>query len=166
MYACANPLTHGILKKEWVFDVSVGPDFPDAQRDVIPSFLAGLDSGQLGPRPAGGRATDAASFANEKSLRQGVDDGTVPVSRIDDMIMRRLVPGFRVGVFDNPAKRKGDDISTQERRTAAVDIIAAGSVLLKNDRILPLGPNVKSIAIIGSRRQLRRRWWWSRVRLM
>jgi beta-glucosidase len=151
IYACANPLTLGILKKEWGFDGSVGPDFPDAQRDVIPSFLAGLDSGQYGPRPAGGRATDAASFANEKSLRQGVDDGTVPISRIDDMIMRRLVPSFRIGVFDNPAKRKGDDISTQERRTAAVDVITAGSVLLKNQgSILPFGPNVKSVAIIGT----------------
>ncbi len=126
------------------------PDFPDAQRSIIPAFLAGLDSGTMAAAP--GRAgSDASTFAGQKSLRAGVDDGSVPVSRINDMILRRLVPAFRIGVFENPATRKGTDVSTQERRTAAADLIAAGSVLLKNDGgILPFGATVKSVAIIGT----------------
>lgn len=150
-YACENSHLLGILKDEWGFDGTVVPDYPDAQRTIVPAFLAGLDSGTMAPRTPGGRGGDASAFAGEKSLRQGVDEGTVPVSRIDDLIMRRLVPGFRIGVFDNPAKRKGDDISTAERRAAAVDLITAGSVLLKNaGGILPFGVNVKSVAIIGT----------------
>ena len=150
LYACENPHILGILKKEWGFDGAVVPDFPDAQRTIVPAFLAGLDTGAIAPR-APGRAGDAGSFEGQKSLRQGVDDGTVPVSRIDDIILRRLVPGFRIGVFDNPAQRKGDDISTQQRRTAAADLVTAGSVLLKNEgSILPLKTTVKSVALIGT----------------
>ncbi len=149
-YACENAHTLGILKNEWGFDGTVVPDFPDAQRSIIPAFLAGLDSGTMASAP--GRAgSDASTFAGQKSLRAGVDEGLVPVSRIDDMILRRLVPAFRIGVFENPATRKGTDISTPERRTAAADLIAAGSVLLKNaGGILPFGAGVKSVAIIGT----------------
>lgn len=92
------------VKKEWGFDGTVVPDFPDAQRTIIPAFLAGLDSGTIAPRAPGGRG-DAASFSGEKSLREGVDQGLVPTSRIDDMIMRRLAPAFRIGVFNNPPTR-------------------------------------------------------------
>ena len=149
VYACENSDMLGILKKEWGFDGAVVPDFPDAQRTIIHAFLAGLDSGTIAPRAPGGRG-DAASFAGEKSLREGVDEGLVPIRRIDDMIVRRLAPAFRIGVFDYPAIRKGPDISTPERRAAAARLIEAGSVLLKNNNgVLPLGPNVKSVAIIG-----------------
>lgn len=148
-YSCENAFTLGILKKDWGFDGTVVPDFPDGQRTIIHAFLAGLDSGTMAPA-TGGRG-DAGTFAGEKSLRQGVDEGLVPVSRIDDMILRRLVPAFRIGVFDNPATRKGPDISTAERRAGAAEIIEAGSVLLKNTNgVLPFGPNVKTVAIIGT----------------
>jgi len=52
-YACEHPHILGILKKEWNFDGSVGPDFPDAQRSIIPAFLAGLDSGTMAASSGG-----------------------------------------------------------------------------------------------------------------
>src|SRR6185437_4572676 len=148
-YSCENSFTLGILKNDWGFDGTVVPDFPDGQRTIIHAFLAGLDSGTMAP--SNGRGGDAGTFAGQKSLCQGVDDGEVPVSRIDDMILRRLVPAFRIGVYDNPATRKAADISTAERRAGAAEILEAGSVLLKNNNgVLPFGPNVKTVAIIGT----------------
>ncbi len=148
VYACEYPYTLDILKKEWSFDGTVGPDFPDAQRSIVPAFLAGLDMGVLAP--VSGEHV-GPSFAGHKSLRQAVQDHEVPVSRIDDLILRRLTPSFRIGVFDNPAKRVEGEISTAERRNALIDVITSGAVLLKNDNaILPLGPTAKSIAIIGT----------------
>ena len=148
-YACENPYTLGVLKKEWGFDGTVGPDFPDAQRSIVPAFLAGLDTGVISaPPPGGGRGS---AFTGQKSLRQAVDAGEFPMSRIDDIILRRLVPGFRLGVFDHPAKAVPGEVSTPMRRTAAIDVITGGAVLLKNDKaVLPIGPEVKSIAIIGT----------------
>ena len=163
VHACENPYTLNILKREWAFDGSVVPDTPNAQRDIILSFLAGMDEGVISDK--GGWF--AAPYVGMKALREGVESGEVPMSRIDDIIMRRLVPGFRVGTFDNPAKNVPDasiigtfdnsamknapDVSTPDHRAAAVDIITGGAVLLRNQgNALPLGPRVKTIAIIGA----------------
>jgi beta-glucosidase len=147
-YACQNPYTLNVLKKEWGFEGMVVPDFPDAQRSIVPALLAGLDQGSLTPNPDnGGRP----SFIGEKSLKQAIEDGTFPMSRLDDLVLRRLVIPFRIGVFDNPSTRLGPEgLSTPERRAAAATVIEAGSVLLKNDKAaLPLGPAVHTVAVIG-----------------
>jgi beta-glucosidase len=147
IYACENPLTLDILKQEWGFDGTVGPDFPSAQRSIVKAFLAGLDSGVMAPASS---RSSGSTFTGEKSLRQAVDDGEVPLSRIDDLIRRRLVPAFRIGVYDHPAKKLTDDVSTPERRAALVDVITGGAVLLKDQGgVLPLA-NVKTLAIIGT----------------
>ena len=156
-YACENAHLLGILKGEWGFDGSVGPDFPDAQRSIVKAVNAGLDSGSFvgvpfnpaAPAPGGfGISTD--NSYNGEDLRVAVKEGKVSLARIDDLILRRLTAQFRIGTFDNPAKRVAPDVSTPERRAIVTDIVTRGSVLLKNDKgLLPLGPNVKSIAIIG-----------------
>lgn len=144
VYACENPHLLDILKREWGFDGTVGPDFPSAQRSITRAFLAGLDSGSFRASPFN------AGVADEKPLRLAFDDGDVPEARIDDMILRRLIPAFRVGLIDNPPSKNGDDVSTAETRAAAAELLAQGSVLLKNDKgILPFGRNVRSVAVIG-----------------
>ena len=154
-YACENPFTLDVLKKEWGFDGLVVPDFPDAQRSIIAAVNAGLDSGAMSSTPftgptAGSLATATDNSFNGENLADAVKAGKVSPARIDDMILRRLTPGFRIGTFDHPAKRTGDDVSTPERRAAATDLITRGAVLLKNEGgILPFGPGVKSVAIIG-----------------
>ncbi len=95
-YACENAHLFDILKREWGFDGSVGPDFPSAQRSITRAVMAGLDSGSFAASPFN------AALAQEKPLAQAVRDGDVPEARIDDMILRRLVPLFRLDQYDNP----------------------------------------------------------------
>jgi beta-glucosidase len=143
-YACENAHLLDILKREWGFDGSVGPDFPSAQRSITKAVLAGLDSGSFAASPF-----DAA-LTNEKPLALAVKDGEIPESRIDDMILRRLVPMFRLGQYDNPPGKGAADVSTSEHLATATQILEAGTVLLKNDGgILPFGKLVRSVALIG-----------------
>jgi beta-glucosidase len=143
-YACENTHLFDVLKREWGFDGSVGPDFPSAQRSITRAVLAGLDSGSFGPSPFN------AALAQEKALAPAVRDGEVPEARIDDMILRRLIPLFRLGQYDDPPGKGVADVSTSEHRATAAEILAAGTVLLKNDGgILPFGKLIKSVALIG-----------------
>jgi beta-glucosidase len=151
-YNCENEHLLGILKSEWKFDGSVLPDFPDAQRSIVPAFKAGLDDGVMeAPSGAMTMMQRGGYLAGGKSLRQAVQDGEIPESRIDDMILRELVPSFRIGVFDHPAVRRQGEISTADHRAAAAKIVEAGAVLLKNDNsTLPLRASLQTIAVIGT----------------
>src|SRR6478735_304519 len=144
-YACENAHLFDILKREWGFDGSVGPDFPSAQRSITRAVIAGLDSGSFAASPFN------AALAHEKPLAQAVRDGDVSEARIDDMILRRLIQLFRLGQYDKPPGKGNADVSTPEHRATAAEIVAAGTVLLKNGgTILPLGKLVRSVALIGT----------------
>ncbi len=144
-YACENPQLFDILKREWRFDGTVTPDFPSGQRSIARALAAGLDSGAFGP------TTFNSGLAKEKPLRQAVADGDIPEARIDDLILRRLVPMFRIGLYDDPQKKGEGPVSTPEHRAAAAQLLTEGTVLLKNERgILPFGANVRSVAVIGA----------------
>jgi beta-glucosidase len=158
-YACENALTLGVLKTDWGFDGTVVPDFPDAQRSVVDAINAGLDSGRFtqGPKPPPSAGGLAALFSGELpghdiDLPTAVRQGKISEGRVDDLIRRRLDPAFRLGVFENPPT--GDpssDVSTVEHRQTARQIVSSGAVLLKNQsRLLPLGPRVKRLAVIGA----------------
>lgn len=158
-YACENPLTLGVLKTEWGFDGTVVPDFPDAQRSVVNAINAGLDSGRFveGPKPppdAGGLAAllGGALPGHDIDLATAVRQGKIPQARVDDLIRRRLEPAFRLGVFENPPSgNPGSDVRTVEHRQTALEIASRGAVLLKNEsHLLPLGPGVKRLAVIGA----------------
>ncbi|WEK47142.1 MAG: glycoside hydrolase family 3 C-terminal domain-containing protein [Candidatus Andeanibacterium colombiense] len=144
VYSCENAHLFDILKREWRFDGFVGPDFPSGQRSITRAVMAGLDSGSFAA------SSFNAALAHEKSLADAVRDGEVPESRLDDMILRRLIPYYRIGIFDDLPLKTGDDVSTQAARDTAAEILAGGTVLLKNEGgILPFGKNVRSVAVIG-----------------
>ena len=154
VYACEHPHLLGILKNEWGFDGLVVPDYPDAQRSIVAAVQAGLDRGVMtaeppteGPGPLG---IPIDNTFNGENLRQAVRDGAISHARIDDLLLRQLVPNFRIGTYDNPARRAHGDVSTAARRDAAAALAVQAAVLLKNkDGILPFTDGVRSIALIG-----------------
>jgi beta-glucosidase len=158
VYACENPVILGLLKADWGFDGTVGPDFPDAQRSVVAAINAGLDSGRFTavPKPPPGAGGLAALFAgdlpgHDMELRTAVAQGRVSEARLDDLIRRRLIPAFRVGVFEHPPSGDaGSAVSTAEHRQTAREIVSRGSVLLKNSGLLPLRAGIRRLAVIGA----------------
>ncbi|SEH67033.1 beta-glucosidase [Rheinheimera pacifica] len=76
-----------------------------------------------------------------------VENGAIPLSRIDDAVRRILRVKLRAGLFDkpSPAKRplsgKTELIGSAEHRAVAREAVQQSLVLLKNnDAILPLNP--------------------------
>lgn len=94
-------------------------------------------------------------------LKELVEEGEVPMSRIDDAVARVLRLKYRLGLFDNPYWdiTKYDKFGSEEFAAAALQAAEESEVLLKNeDHILPIakgkkillaGPNANSIRCLN-----------------
>lgn len=85
-----------------------------------------------------------------------VNEGQVPMSRIDDAVSRILRLKYRLGLFDTPDTKLADypDFASAENAAKALHAAEETEVLLKNEGILPIaqgkrilvtGPNANSI---------------------
>jgi beta-glucosidase len=136
-WVCENSyLLNDVLKKSIGFKGFVLSDW-GATHSTAKAALAGLDMEQPG-----------SGFFGDP-LKQAVEKGDVPLSRLDDMVKRILRAQFATGQFDLTTQRKIVDIF--KGFEVAQKIAERGTVLLKNaNNQLPLSRSVRSIAIIGS----------------
>jgi beta-glucosidase len=137
VFNCQNDLLlNQILKRRWRFSGFVTSDF-GATHSTIPSALAGLDL----EMPTG------EYFGS--NLEAAVHSGKVPISVIDDKLVRRFRTMMEMGVFDHPPQRA--PIPAKEDGAVARRLAEEGMVLLKNaGGLLPLNAaRLRSIAVIG-----------------
>lgn len=79
-------------------------------------------------------------------LKELVEEGEVPMSRIDDAVVRVLRLKYRLGLFDNPYWdiKKYDKFGSEEFASEALRAAEESEVLLKNEgNILPLKKGIK-----------------------
>ncbi|AKJ01212.1 beta-glucosidase [Archangium gephyra] len=127
-----------ILKREWGFDGVLMSDW-FATHSTAESMNAGLDLEMPGP----------AKFRGQKLL-EAVRAGQVRAEAIQDSARRVLRLLSRVGVFEHPAPVEEQAIDRPEHRALIRRAGAEGTVLLKNNGVLPLDPTrLKKIALIG-----------------
>ena len=138
-------LLNDILKTDWGFKGLVMTDW-GAAHSTDGSAKHGLDL-EMGSRP--GPNFDYDAFYLGKAFRDGVTDGTYPMSLLDDKTRRNLYVMFASHVFD-PGRQTGS-INTPEHQTTSRNVAEEGMVLLKNEQsALPLdAKKIKTIALIG-----------------
>ncbi len=137
-YACENKrLLNGYLRKQFGFKGMVIADY-NALHDPAKAIKAGLDY-----EPWPGKLYGPASV-------QGlVDSGAVTQAEIDARVRKYLETLLRFGVFDREAYPKSlEKIDWKAHRQTARTIAGEGTVMLKNDGILPLKRGA-SVAVIG-----------------
>jgi len=83
-----------------------------------------------------------------------VKQGLVTEADLDRSLKRLFTARMRLGMFDPPsmvpyANTPESEISSPAHRQLALKTARESMVLLKNDGILPLGPNVKKILVVG-----------------
>jgi len=144
VYACENPtLLNGYLKHQFAFPGWVMSDW-SATHSTAPAANAGLDQEM--------NVTSGTYF--NSALVTAVQNGQVPMSRIDDMVHRLMRELFAVGAFDNPPVPEPDGaaaiVDTPAEAAIAQQAAEGGTVLLKNNgNVLPLAGTGKKIAVIG-----------------
>ena len=144
-YSCGSDyLINQILKAQYEFNGWVLTDY-GANHGTL-EILAGQDQEQPGNFTPD-QQPGTCEFCGP--LIDAVNDGTVPISRVDDAVLRILRPMFGLGVFDNPLEIQ--PLPYAEHNQDSARIAEQGIVLLKNDdQALPLDNGIDSVAVIGS----------------
>ena len=156
-----------LIRGEWGFDGFYISDWMDIKRlesahKIVDSereadkvaVLAGMDVHMQGP----------GFFENVKSL---VENGEIPMSRIDHAVSKILFAKFQLGLFENRYTDKQaveDTLLNKSHLELALKTAQKSMVLLKNEGVLPLkqdmgrilvtGPNADHQALLGE---------WARV---
>jgi beta-glucosidase len=151
--ACANHmLLEDTLRKNWHFDGYVVSDC-GAITDIAVGHKAALDPTHAAVQSVKA-GTDLSCGPEYESLVDAVRSGLISESEIDIAVKRLFIARFRLGMFD-PAPQvpfsripfaKND---SPGHAALALETARASVVLLKNDGVLPIRPDTRSIAVIG-----------------
>lgn len=151
--AASKKLLTDILRGEWGFDGIVVSDYgaidmlrtvhhvaADKTEAAIKALIAGIDVELPGVNCYG------------EPLLRAVREGFISEAVIDEAVRRVLRVKEMLGLFDNPyvdPEKAPAVFDTPEQRALALEIARKSIVLLKNDGLLPLRKDLKSIAVIG-----------------
>ena len=142
VWGCENANTlRQILKDEIGFDGWVVTDFGSrhSQTGVPTSLPAGMD-----------QELNRWRFWNPDLLKAALAAGTITQAQIDEAAFRVVRAHIREGLFDVPLPAAPEAVVTSpEHQAIAREVAEKGSVLLKNDRALPLTGKAGKIAVIG-----------------
>jgi beta-glucosidase len=151
--ASASPrLLLDILRRDWGFDGYVVSDcgaiddiYKGHKIVATPEAAAalGVKSG-----------CDLECGAVYKSLTHAAAQGLIKEGDIDVAVRRLMLARLRLGMFDPPERVRYAQIPYSVNQSAAHDALArrmaqASIVLLKNDGLLPLSKDTKTVAVIG-----------------
>ncbi|MFE9427547.1 glycoside hydrolase family 3 C-terminal domain-containing protein [Kitasatospora sp. NPDC006697] len=94
----------------------------------------------------------AMPFSNASDISAALSAGTLDQGTLNAMVARILTQMFAFGLFDNPAAGSlSATVTTPAHQQTALQLGEEGTVLLKNNGILPLDPKgSESIAVIGT----------------
>jgi len=117
----------GFITSDWGADYS-----------SVPSTEAGMDV--------------AMPFSDASALSAALTAGTLTQETLNANVARILTQMFAFGMFDNPNNGSlSATVTTAAHQQTALQLSEEGSVLLKNNGILPLNPSgTESIAVIGT----------------
>ena len=147
----SKELLTDILKIEMGFDGFVISDWQgideipgDYKSDIITSINAGIDMVMVS-----GQGQPYKKFM--RLLKESVEEGSIPLARIDDAVKRILKVKIRNGLFDNPLVENDalKVIGSDAHRDIARQAVRESVVVLKNDDIIPISKDSKSIVVAG-----------------
>jgi beta-glucosidase len=140
VYACENERLNEVLKDDIGFDGYVMSDFGSVH-STAPSLVNGLD--QELNRPI---------WFTPARLDEALASGSITQKQIDAAAYRVVRSYIRGGLFDRPLPvTPVADASTAAHKAVARTTAEQGSVLLKNNGLLPLKPRKgDEIAVIGA----------------
>lgn len=150
----SHELLTEILRGEWGFEGIVASDYDTLPRLVDYHFAAANKVEAAAMALAAGLDLELSRVdVYGAPLLEALATGKVEVAVLDESVRRMLSLKFRLGLFEKPAADPAQTLAVYGRqadRDLARLIARKSLVLLKNEgAVLPLSPNLGSIAVIG-----------------
>ncbi len=148
----ASPLLAQVLRRDWGFSGYVVSDCW-ALRDIHEQH--GVTPGPVESAALALKAgCDLNCGCTYEHLPAALEAGLISEAELDVSVERLFRARLRLGMFDPPervpfAAVAFDVIDSPEHRALARRAAQRSLVLLKNDGVLPLAPNLASVAVIG-----------------
>jgi len=159
--ACASQyLLQDHLRGKWGFQGYVVSDC-DAVRDVAANHRYRPTQAQgVAISVIRGMDNECVTFTSrfgepvDKAYIDAVQQGYLPESSLDTALIRLFTARIKLGMFDPPdmvpyTKIDEKELDSAEHRKFAGKLANESMVLLKNDGLLPLKPEIKRIALVG-----------------
>lgn len=143
-------LMREILRDKWGFDGVLVSDW-NAITELINHGVAADKRETTLLAANAGVDIDMEGHSYPDAMESLVKEGLLDEKVVDDLVKNVLRLKFRLGLFDNPYV----DLSKPSPSYAPAHLAAAtkaaeeGAVLLKNNGMLPLGKDVRKIAVVG-----------------
>ncbi len=151
-----HTLLTGVLRDEWGFDGFVVSDWDNVGRAVYQKNVCATirEAGIKALAAGNDMAMSTNNLAGE--LIAAVQAGELEEAVLNQAVRRILRIKFRLGLFDQPARRGIDRekiktvINHPTHRAVSLEASRQSLVLLTNNGILPLPPDrIRSIAVLG-----------------
>jgi beta-glucosidase len=147
--ACRKAL-HDILRDELGFDGFVVTDWDNVNSLVKNQNVASdiMEASRMAAAAGNDMIMTSSSFY--EAVIKLVETGRLDEKVIDDAVRHILRIKFRMGLFEKPEKKgRPGCIGCAEHLEVSKKLARESVVLLKNNGILPLSKDVKSVAVIG-----------------
>ncbi len=144
-------LLNDLLRKEWGYEGVVLSDWESVIQMVVHGYTPNEKEAAYKAMQAS-LDMEMASTAYEDYLPQLVREGRISEKQIDDAVRRILKMKFNLGLFNDPYAHKNNEfpeLLNKKHLEDAKQLAIESHVLLKNDDVLPLDDNIRSIALIG-----------------
>ncbi len=143
------------LKSEWNFDGFVISDAGATGGANVLHFTASdYPSSTANAINAGLDVLFQTSYSHYPLFKPAFDNGAIEMNNIDDAVYRILKAKIELGLFDDPYVDPAEAESingSKEHLEKALEAARKSMVLMKNDiRTLPVGEDIKNIALIGT----------------
>ena len=136
----------GFVVSDWAAIEEIPGNY---KSDIITSINAGIDMVMV---------PGAVKFGNQsfenflKLFKESVEEGSIPIERVDDAVKRILLIKKQYGLFERPFSDQNllTHIGSKDHREIAREAVKKSMVLLKNkNNILPLPKSGKTIIVAG-----------------
>ena len=136
----------GFVVSDWAAIENIPGDY---KSDIITSINAGIDMVMVPGAVRDGKE----SFQNFlKLFKESVEEGSIPMERVDDAVRRILLIKKQSGLFERPFSDQSllSYVGSKDHREVAREAVRKSMVLLKNkNNILPIPKSGKTIIVAG-----------------